>query len=87
MKFNGVFVVQKIAGTYYAVPTGKTATEMKCMIKLNDTAAFLFEKAQSGADEASLVSAIKEKFGIDEEIARADVADFISTLKGAKILE
>ncbi len=87
MKFNGVFVVKQIGGTYYAVPTGKTATVMKCMIKLNDTAAFLFEQAQSGADENMLARALMEKFSIDEDRARADVTDFISTLKGAKIIE
>ena len=87
MKLNGVFVVKQIAGTYYAVPTGKTATQMKCMIKLNETAAFLFEKAQDGADEDALVRTLIEKFGIEENTARADVFDFISTLKGANILE
>ncbi len=87
MKFNGVFIVKQIAGTYYAVPTGQTATQMKCMIKLNETAAFLFEKAQNGADEDALARALTEKFEIDEDTARADVFGFISTLKEANILE
>ena len=87
MKFNGLFIVKKIGGAFYAVPTGKTAAEMKCMIKLNDTAAFLFESAVNGADEAELCSMLTEKYGIGAEEAKCDVDDFVATLKGAKIIE
>ena len=87
MKFKGLFIVKKIGSTFYAVPTGKTASEMKCMIKLNDTAAFLWEHAASGEDESRLCEALVEKFGITAKEAKEDVDDFISTLKGADIIE
>ena len=87
MKFNGIFIVRQIGDSYYAVPTGATATEMKCMLKLNDTAAFLFEKASEGSDEETLTKLLSEKFSRDEESAKSDVSDFVATLKGAKIIE
>ena len=87
MKFNGEFAVRQIGGVFYAVPTGKTASEMKCMIKLNESAAFLWEKAASGEDEDALCSSLALRFGLDEEKAKKDVSDFIATLKGAKIID
>ncbi len=87
MKFKGLFVVKKIGETFYAVPTGKTATEMKCMIKLNETASLLFESAINGADENKLCELLVDRFGIPTEQAKADVEEFISTLKGANIIE
>ena len=87
MKFKGLFIVKKIGDCHYAVPTGKTATEMKCMIKLNDTAAFLWEKAAGGADENELAKILADTFFLDAEEAKNDVNAFISTLKGAGIIE
>ena len=87
MKFKGLFVVKKIGESFYAVPTGKTATEMKCMIKLNDTASLLFESAINGTDENGLCELLTERFGIPMEQAKEDVEDFVSTLKGANIIE
>lgn len=87
MKFKGLFVVKKIGDTFYAVPTGKTATEMKCMIKLNETASLLFESAVNGSDENGLCELLVERFGIPKEQAKEDVSDFICTLKGANIIE
>ena len=87
MKFKGQFIVKKIGATHYAVPTGKTAAEMKCMIKLNDTAAFLWERAAGGADEAELAKILADTFSLDEATAKTDVDDFITTLKGASIIE
>ncbi len=86
MKFNGSFILKKIGETYYAVPLGSISNEIKGMIKLNDTAAFIWQKIESGAQENEIVTSVSEKFNTEKEIAQRDFDEFIMALKEAKIL-
>ena len=86
MKFNGSFILKKIGETFYAVPLGRISSEIKGMIKLNDTAAFIWQKIEDGAQENEIVSSVSEKFNTEKEIAQKDFDEFILALKEAKIL-
>ena len=55
MKLNKDFILKDMKGadgeiTYYAIAVGKTAKNFKGMVKLNDSAAFMWNSIKQGAD-------------------------------------
>lgn len=86
MKFNGNFVLKKIGDAYYAVPLGSISKEINGMIKLNDTAAFIWQKIEDGSSEEEIIDSLSSKFNTAKEIAKNDFDEFTAALKEAKIL-
>jgi hypothetical protein len=86
MKLNGKFILKDIGGTYYAVPLGEASREIKGMIKLNETAAFIWRMLEKDATKEEVVSALISEFGVKKEDAEADFLSFTNSLKEAKIL-
>ena len=87
MKFNGSFVLKKIGDSYYAVPLGTISKEIKGMIKLNNTAAFIWQKTEDGASEEEIIASLSSEFNTTKEIAKNDFDEFTAALKEAKILD
>lgn len=83
MKIKDGFIVNKVGSQHVVVPVGEASMERHCMIRLNDTGAFLWE--QLGADV--LVRALLAEYAVDEDTARADVAVFLGELRDADLLE
>ena len=86
MKLNGNFALRKICDVYYAVPLGESSKKIKGMIKLNDTGAFIWEKIEKGLSDTEIITALSEKFGISQEVASEDFAEFTNALKEVEIL-
>ena len=47
-------------------------------LKLNGSGRFLWEQLADGSTEADLVAALSDRYGIDDDRARADVAAFLA---------
>ena len=86
MKFNGNFILKKIGDTFYAVPLGSISKEIKGMIKLNNTAAFIWQKIEDGISSEEIVNTLSNEFKTDKATAQKDFDEFTSALKEAKIL-
>ena len=86
MKLNGKFILKSIGGTYYAVPLGEASKEIKGMIKLNDSAAFIWKMLENEATDEEIISALTTEFKLKKEDAEADFSSFTNSLKEAKIL-
>ncbi|MBQ5800337.1 MAG: PqqD family protein [Clostridia bacterium] len=86
MKLNGKFILKNIGNSTYAVPLGEASKEIKGMIKLNETAAFIWKMLEKESSEEEIVSALISEFKATREDAEADLSLFISSLKEAKIL-
>ena len=81
------FTIQKVGGSYVAVPVGETSKTFHGMVRLNETGAFLWKKlAESDQTEDSLVEALLAEYEVDEASARADVQKLISALLAGGIL-
>ena len=87
MKINENFLLREVAGNTIVVPVGDAAERFSGMIKLNETAVFIWRTLENETDEASVVAAMCAEYDIDEETAAADVARFVATLRSAGILE
>jgi hypothetical protein len=62
-------------------------TKSSRYLSLNRTGALLWPLVHAGADEASLVTALVDRYGLDPQRAADDVAVFVSELAAHGILE
>ncbi len=90
MRIRKDYRLRQVDEDYVVVPVGKAAKEFTGMIRLNSTAALLWEFLQDGATEAELVANLIEEFdgeeGFTPELAKADVAAFIAELSAHNLL-
>ncbi len=87
MKIKEGFVLRTIAGSNIVVPVGKASVDFNGMITLNDSAAFLWQKLEAGAELDDLVAALLAEYEVDEATARGCSADFIAKLQEAGCIE
>ena len=88
MKIKGGFVVKELAGQYVVVALGQASKIFNGIIKLNDSAKFIWDKLAEGAEKDDVVVALLEEYeGVDRETAERDFDNFVNELRGANILE
>ena len=88
MKIKSGFVAKEIAGQYVVVALGSASKIFNGIIKLNESAKFIWDKLSVGAEKNDIVDALLEEYeGVDRATAERDVDTFINELKGANILE
>ena len=80
------FILQAVEEDTFAVAVTPEAMAIGTMIKLNSTAAFLFDLLETERTEGECVSALAEHFSVDPETARRDVHTFLKALKSARLL-
>ena len=87
MQINRDFTIQKVGGSYVAVPVGKTSMQFHAMIRLNETGAFLWNKmAEKDCSEEELVEALLAEYDVARDIAAADVHRIVEQLRENHIL-
>ncbi len=87
MKLKSGFILHAVGGEYIVVPVGARTKDFHGMIRLNGTGAFLWEHMTDGFTADTLVAALLEQYEVSEEQAAAAVESFLSTVRGAKLLE
>ena len=87
MKIKGGFVVNKVGSQHVVVPVGEASMERHCMIRLNDTGAFLWGQLGANAAEEDLVQALLAEYAVVDDTARADVPAFLGKRRAADLLE
>lgn len=88
MKIKDGFMLRKVGGENLVVAVGEASDHFHGMIKLNDTAAFLWKKMEDGADsKEALVKALTAEYDVTEDRAGKGVDSFLHTLEENQILE
>ncbi len=87
MRIKSGYMMREVGGTYVVVPTGKAVLDFSGMMNLNGAGAFLWKELESGKTEAQLLSAILDRFDVDETEAKADLAEFLAKLRSVDLLE
>ncbi len=87
MKLKDGIVTNSIDGESFAIATGNAAKEFNGLIKNNSSAAFIFELLKSEQTEDSIVSAMLEKYDVDEATVKADVQELLELLKSKNLIE
>jgi hypothetical protein len=83
MRQKDGFVLRDVLGDKALVGEGADAINFGKLISMNDTAAWLWEKASELGDftEEQLVDAILQEYDVDKAKAQADVTKLINTWK------
>ena len=88
MKIKNGFVVKSIAGQNVVMSLGEASKIFNGIIKLNDSAKFIWDMLAQGSDRDEIVDALSIEYqGVDRATLERDVDALIDTLKGANILE
>lgn len=84
MKIKPGFILRQLAGENVVVPVGAAGASFNGMIRLNDTAALLWQELSAGTDEEQLVQKLLDACnGVDADTARADVREFLDSIRDA----
>lgn len=87
MKIKEGFVTREIADTIVAVPTGELVNEFQGIIKLTESAKFVWDLLQEDTTMEKLIDALVQKYELNRDTAKADVEKFVNNLKSANIIE
>ena len=88
MKIKKGFVVKEIAGQNVVIALGSASKIFNGIIKLNDSARFVWDMLVLGKEKEEVIAAMSEEYeDVDREVLEKDFDAFVETLKGANILE
>lgn len=90
MKTRAGYVVKKYnygIGWRILDETGVTDTRPNGVVELSEPEVLIFRMLQEGSEEAELVAAVKEKFGLEEEQAVGIVKKFTNYLCQHRFIE
>lgn len=83
MRIKDGFIIKKLGTGYVVVTVGQASKDFNGMIRLNSAGAFLWNSIREGADtKDKLVAKMLERYeDLDEETARADLEEFLESVK------
>lgn len=87
MKIKSDYMLREVAGTFVVVPAGRATVDFSGMISLNTAGAFLWKLLTGGKSEQELLDALLEEYEVEAALARADLSEFLKTVKAADLLE
>lgn len=87
MKRKDGFIVRQIAGQNVAVAVGARSKTFHGMIKLNDSALFIWNLLEKDTTVDKMIDAMLEEYELDRDTARSAVEKIAGALRDAGILE
>ena len=87
MKIKEGFVLRRVMGNYVAVAVGETSKSFRGMVKLNATAADIWQLVENGYDEEKIVESMLEKYDVEKELLVSDVRTSLEMLEKNGFLE
>lgn len=87
MKIRDGFIKREVMGQIVAVPTGAAADAFKGMVKLNETASFIWDCFAKGMEADQVVEAVLAEYEVPREQVEEDVRSLIRQMQKAGIAE
>ena len=88
MRLKSGFVLEEVGGTFLAVAVGERAEELKVLIKLNSTGAFLWRiLAERDVTEDDLANALLAEYDVSTELAYSSVKSFIKAISDGGLID
>lgn len=86
MRFKKEFIEREIVGETVLIPTGETAAHFNGLISVNELGRFIWDNYKNAKDEDDLLQKILNEYEVEKEVAKADLDEFLQTLKDAEII-
>ncbi len=80
------FLLRALGDTHVVVPLGQASIDLRGMISLNETGAFLWELLQTEQTPESLTEQLMSAYEVDAQRADADVKRFVQLLRENDLL-
>ena len=80
MKIKEGYVIRKVMGNHVVIATGAQSKTFHGMVKLNNTAAEIWEYIAKGMSEDEICNAMLESYDVEEERLRQDVKKTVRSL-------
>ncbi|MDD4698910.1 MAG: PqqD family protein [Oscillospiraceae bacterium] len=87
MKIVDGFILKSIVDTNIVVPVGSNSVSFNAIISLNDSGAFLWKQLENEQSEESLLAAMLAEYDVDEATAKADIREFLNSMRQADLLK
>ncbi len=87
MKIKEGFVLRRVLDEAIVIASGAASRDFHGMVKLNDSAADIWEWIADGLSESEISARLAEKYELSDEKAMADTASMISQMTEAGLLE
>ena len=87
MKIKDGFALRNFADKWIAVSINDNTHENNLFITLNNSGAFVWELLKNDTSYDEVITAITNKYGIDNNTAKADFDAFLSKVRDAGILD
>jgi len=81
MKLKQNYVLRNVANTWVVLPMGDETVKFNGMIRLNDTAAFLWKELEKGRNSAQMIDALVKEYDVSPEDAKKSIERFLETLQ------
>ncbi len=87
MKLKKGFVLREVAGQKLVIATGEASKSFKGMIKLNESAATIWQWLIDGTDSEKVAEKLTETYGLSPEQAAEEAARFVEKIAQAGFFE
>ena len=87
MKIKEGFILRKVGTDHVVVAVGEASKAFHGMIKLNETAAFIWQLVEQGLELDEITAKMTETYDVDEETARHSAASLIEKMKENGVLQ
>lgn len=87
MKIKDGFVLRRVLDEAIVIASGKASHDFHGMVKLNDSAADIWEWISKGVSESDIAARLAEKYELPIDKANADTSAMISQMSEAGLLE
>ena len=87
MKIKEGYVIRQVMGNYVVIATGEESRNFHGMVKLNETAASIWNYIADGKNEDEIIAAMMEQYEVEEQKLRDDVKKTIETLVAQGLVE
>ena len=87
MRRNDEFILKSIAGMTVLVPVGLKSFDVNGIIKLNETAKFLWDHSTGDFTAETLINDLMQEYKIDRETAAESVEIYIDKMKEVGSIE
>lgn len=86
MTIQKELVKREIAGDTILVPVGQSVYESNGLFVLNELGSFLWDLLPGAEDEEALLQAVLAEYEVSQEVARADIREFLDNLRKLGII-
>lgn len=87
MKIKEGYILRQVMGNYMIVAVGKAGKDFNKMVRLNESAAKIWELVDGGKSEGEIVDALFELYEIDRASLEDDVRKTLQALETQGFIE